>query len=548
MEGALLNNRYRILQTLGIGGCSQTFLALDTYMPSERRCVLKQLRPITQNPRLQQWIDWQFQREAAILEQLGEKNSQIPQLYAYFFEAGQFYLVQEWIDGITLSYKQQQQGKISEQEVREILLSLLPVIDYIHSRNIIHRDIKPENIILRTVDRLPVLIDFGAVQEAMTTLVKNSKNTCFSMGIGTPGYMSPEQIIGCPVYASDLYSLGLTAISLLTGKAPQDLPIDLDTGEILWYHETPHLRTNLAAVIERAVRFYWGDRFSSAQEMLAALQSPPLSITFQLIEKTNNIQKQITTKVANALLPQLIHAQSSTKGVKQEFLPTKTRKNKFSKVLSLCLIAGVEIGVFIVALELLSTNKYFTHNFAFKLTELPSSSLPFLSIKYPQSEPVAVENKMTDEVSHLPKSVTPESQKSLLNMPIFVPGIPEEEIFSALGEPDWRRKGYWANSIAWIYQDIVPEQVDLGYLFDTKTKRLRQTEIALAQSVKLETLQFVLDTLLRGNTPISLKQKSKQIYQYEINVQEFEIDDLKGIIQRNEKNKIYIGIWEADFH
>ena len=279
MTALLLNNRYQILQTLGRGGFGETFLAVDTHMPSARKCVIKQLQPAIEAAPTPVWLQERFQREAAILEELGQNNPQIPQLYAYFSEAENFFLVQEWIEGITLSQKHQQQGDLSEAEVGKILRELLPVLDYIHSRNIIHRDIKPDNIILRSSDGKPVLIDFGIVKEAIATAVNVSAKTPYSAALGTPGYMASEQAAGRPVYSSDLYSLGLTAIFLLTGKTPQYLASDPHTGEILWRKDAPHLHSNLAAVIDRAVRFHPRDRFTSAKEMLAALQTPPEPLT-----------------------------------------------------------------------------------------------------------------------------------------------------------------------------------------------------------------------------------------------------------------------------
>jgi serine/threonine protein kinase, bacterial len=273
MTGTLLNNRYQILQIIGKGGFGETFLALDTHMPSARKCVIKKLQPAIQSSQIPQWLQERFGREAAILEKLGENNPQIPQLYAYFCEGSDFYLVQEWIEGATLSQKHQQQGNFAESDVKEILLDLLPVLDYIHTRRIVHRDIKPDNIILRSRDGKPVLIDFGVMKEAVaTTMLTSNGMTDRSVVLGTPGYMSSEQAAGRPVYSSDLYSLGLTAIFLLTGKTPQHLVTDLNTGELLWRQEVPDLQTNLASVLDRALRFHPRDRYPSAKEMLADLQ------------------------------------------------------------------------------------------------------------------------------------------------------------------------------------------------------------------------------------------------------------------------------------
>jgi serine/threonine-protein kinase len=267
----MLNNRYRVIQELGSGGFGDTFLAEDTQMPSGRRCVIKQLKPVTYNPQIHQLVQQRFQREAAILEDLG-RHSQIPTLYAYFQEDGQFYLVQEWVEGKTLSKKVEQEGRSSESAVRDILKNILPVLNFVHSKRIVHRDIKPDNIILRDADNKPVLIDFGAVRETMGTVVTSQGGTASSIVIGTPGFMPSEQAAGRPVYSSDLYSMGLTAIYLLTGKMPQELETDYRTGEVLWHQDALAVSPSLATVIDRAIQPNARDRYESAKQMLDALQ------------------------------------------------------------------------------------------------------------------------------------------------------------------------------------------------------------------------------------------------------------------------------------
>lgn len=268
----LLNNRYRIIRTLGGGGFGETFLAEDTQIPSNRRCVIKQLRPIQNNPQVYLLVQQRFQREAAILEELGDGSNQIPRLYAYFSENGQFYLVQEYIEGQTLTAKVQQQGFVSESSVKEILTSILPVLDYVHSKGIVHRDIKPDNILIRYADGKPILIDFGAVKETVGTMVTPSGNSTKSIVIGTPGFMPSEQSVGRPMFASDIYSLGLTAIYLLTGKMPQELATDPATGTILWREYALSVTPSFATVLDKAIQFNPGDRYSSVREMLEALQ------------------------------------------------------------------------------------------------------------------------------------------------------------------------------------------------------------------------------------------------------------------------------------
>lgn len=273
MTLTLLNNRYQVLRVLGSGGFGKTFLAEDTQMPSGKRCVIKQLIPVINNPQLYQLIQERFQKEAVVLEELGEHNPQIPRLYAYFSEGGEFYLVQEYIEGQTLREKLQQQGLFNEVTVKEILINILEILEYVHGKGIVHRDIKPENIILRSSDNKPVLIDFGAVKVTMNTEMSPSGNSSQSIVIGTPGFMPMEQIAGRPLFASDLYSLGLTVICLLTGKIPQDLPTDPSMGNILWRHFVPYLNVNFGDILDKAISYNPRDRYLNAREMLTALQT-----------------------------------------------------------------------------------------------------------------------------------------------------------------------------------------------------------------------------------------------------------------------------------
>jgi serine/threonine protein kinase, bacterial len=276
-----LSNRYQVLSVLGDGGFGKTFLVEDTQMPSGRKCVLKQLKLTNDNPQILQMVQERFQREAATLERLGESHDQIPQLYAYFSEGDQFYLVEEWIEGETLTQKVEQQGTLSESMVRSVLMNLLPAIAYIHQKQIVHRDIKPDNIILRKSDFSPVLIDFGAVKETLTTAVNSQGNSTHSIVVGTPGYMPSEQLSGRPVFASDLYSLGLTAIYLLTGKQPQQFDSDPLTGNILWQSYAPNVSAGFAEFLNRSIHLNVSQRFATVQEMLAALTSGVASLPNQ---------------------------------------------------------------------------------------------------------------------------------------------------------------------------------------------------------------------------------------------------------------------------
>jgi serine/threonine-protein kinase len=380
MNQTLLNNRYQILQILGRGGFGETFLAIDTHMPSARKCVIKQLKPSIQAPEIPEWLQERFKREAAVLEELGENHPQIPRLYAYFCEGGKFYLVQEWIEGPTLSQKHQQQGNFSVQAVRTILLYLLPVLDFVHSRRIIHRDIKPDNIILRDSDGKPVLIDFGVMKEAVATVVNLDGTTTYSVILGTPGYMSSEQAAGRPVYASDLYSLGLTAIFLLTGKTPQYLATDANTGELLWRQDLLDGDSHLATVIDRAIHFHPRDRFASAKEMLAALQNKSATSTAATIAVTSQ------AKLGKINARSTIERSGITPSA-----PTESENVWMQWFLGLLLFAGITAGAFAIGY------------YAFSLRS-PSSDSPYDST--PQTFPPISPDTPTPTYTPEPEATT----------------------------------------------------------------------------------------------------------------------------------------------
>lgn len=298
MEGLLLNNRYRILKPLGSGGCGETFLAEDA-LTFNSKCVVKKFKPETTDPSSYQIIKERFQREAAILKKVGEKTGQIPMLYAYLIHDQEFYLVQEWIEGFNLRQKVQRDGVYSEAEVRKILTEILPVMSYIHRQGIIHRDIKPENILMRVTDGKPVLIDFGAVKEIATTILNNQGAMPKTISIGTLGYMALEQMAGQPVFASDIYSLGVTAIYLLTGKNLLEMR-DLGTGKLEWRGFAAPVSNELINILDKATEQMPGNRYQSAEEMLKALGTD--SHVTQLVDSTSNVFLK-TSKLYRTISP-----------------------------------------------------------------------------------------------------------------------------------------------------------------------------------------------------------------------------------------------------
>lgn len=260
----LLRNRYRLIQPIGQGGFGRTYLAEDVDKLNER-CVVKQFTPQSQGTAGLQKAVQLFEQEARRLQELGE-HPQIPTLFAYFEEDKYLYLAQQFIEGRDLSKELGQQGAFSEKQIRELLSDLLPVLKFIHQRQVIHRDIKPENIIRRRSDRQLVLVDFGAAKFASGTAMQRTGTV-----IGSLGYIAPEQSAGKAVFASDIYSLGVTCICLLTGTDPFEL-FDVDEADWVWReHLSSSFSDSLGQVLDKMLELAPKRRYQAVDEVIYAL-------------------------------------------------------------------------------------------------------------------------------------------------------------------------------------------------------------------------------------------------------------------------------------
>ncbi len=271
----LLRGRYRVLHALGQGGFGTTYLSRDEVLPGQPNCVIKQLRPNTSAPHIMQMARELFEREAETLGRIGN-HPQIPRLLDYFESSQEFYLVQEYVSGWTIQQEVKRNGGMGELKVKHFLSEILPMLEYIHSQQVIHRDIKPANLIRRSHDQKLVLIDFGAVKnQIQTTVTGGSENTAFtSYAIGTPGFAPPEQMAMRPVFASDLYALGVTCVYMLTGKPPKDLAYDTMTGEMLWQKHV-NVSNHFARVLSKMLEISVRHRYQTATEVFRDLDLEP---------------------------------------------------------------------------------------------------------------------------------------------------------------------------------------------------------------------------------------------------------------------------------
>ncbi|WP_230966758.1 serine/threonine-protein kinase [Nostoc commune] len=259
-----LRNRFEIVKHLGSGGSGDTYLAVDLDLPGQPHCVVKHFQPKDTNPAVLPIAKSLFDREAEVLYQLGNEHDQIPRLFAHFNEDGDFYLVQEFIDGHALTQEIVPGQRLSENLVLNLLKDILEVLSFVHQNNIIHRDIKPQNLMRRHSDQKIVLIDFGSIKKI------GALGAGLTISVGTPGYMPSEQAKGKPRLCSDIYAVGMIGIQALTGLIPEQLQEDPNTGEVIW-RDKVQVSDVLANILDTMVCDRYSQRYQSAAEALQAL-------------------------------------------------------------------------------------------------------------------------------------------------------------------------------------------------------------------------------------------------------------------------------------
>ncbi|MCS6960082.1 MAG: protein kinase [Pseudanabaenaceae cyanobacterium SKYGB_i_bin29] len=260
----LLKERYRAVKVLGQGGFGRTYLAIDQDRLNAS-CVIKQFLPQVQGTGALQKATELFYQEAIRLNDLGV-HPQIPDLLAFFTQDKRQYLVQEFVPGMNLQKLLERHGNFTEAEIWAILRDILPILEFVHERQVIHRDIKPENIIRRQGDNKLFLIDFGVAK-----LLTDPQRVITGTSIGTSGYVPIEQMSEGKAYpASDIYSLGVTCFHLLTGVSPYSLFIKRGYSWLqTWQDYVPaDVTPRLIQVLDRMMQERRQDRYSTATEAL----------------------------------------------------------------------------------------------------------------------------------------------------------------------------------------------------------------------------------------------------------------------------------------
>ncbi|MFN3927328.1 MAG: protein kinase domain-containing protein [Pseudanabaenaceae cyanobacterium] len=429
--GTVLRRRYRILRVLGSGGFGDTYLAEDTDLPGHPKCVVKQLRPKDDDPEVFRVAKALFEREAEYLYKIGNLHPDIPDLYAHFTEGGEFYLVQEYIEGENLANELPPGKTLTEGETIRLLLDILEVLSFVHQQNVIHRDIKLSNLIRRKSNGKIVLIDFGAVKDVSGIHSTPQGLTNMTVGIGSPGYMPSEQAQGKPKLSSDVYAVGMIGIQALTGIPPASLPEDPNTGELLWQNLVS-VSPKLAEILKKMTHYHFGQRYPSAIEALAALRALVAETDNQPTQLFNSPEPTIfnppprpqpVPATAYQPVPQTVHLSNST-----------TTSQPTNPVIFLSVLVGIAALAGSVVWWLMQSNQRTPAPSTPVVETVPST--PIVTSPTPESPSVNVPEVKVPDVE-VPEVKVPNLASPTPTLPAFYGAIARS--------PKTGDKGYAAN-------------------------------------------------------------------------------------------------------
>lgn len=264
--GDMLQDRYRIVGTLGVGGFSSVYQARDMRFSNVTKlCAIKEMVISAPDPNIRELTIKSFEREASMLAMLD--HPAIPDISDYFTEGDRSYLVIDLIRGKDLEIWLEEQKEYLDQETAlEWMVQLCDVLSHLHHQKpqpIVFRDMKPSNIMLDQYERIRI-IDFGIAKLFET----DRKGTM----IGTEGYSPPEQYRGQATPAGDIYALGATFHHLLTKQDPRLEP-PFTFAERPIHAVNPHVTPEFEAVLMRCLSYDPKDRYTDASDLLETLKA-----------------------------------------------------------------------------------------------------------------------------------------------------------------------------------------------------------------------------------------------------------------------------------
>ncbi|WP_421655399.1 serine/threonine protein kinase [Leptothermofonsia sp. ETS-13] len=293
-SGTLLDNRYRVVGMAKRGNLGQTYLVRDQKQLNAL-CVLKEFIPNQQDPAVVDTLLQLFHQEASPLYEL--RHPQLPRPRAMLVQGNRLYWIREYVEGksynVILDSRKAQGQPFSEAEVIHLMMKVLPVLSYLHSKGIVHGNLTLDTLILRQQDQLPVLINYGLVRDLVVRLQLHPVKP--ETALGTWGYIPPEKISDGQVYpCSDLYSLGVVSIALLTGKSPEEL-YNQKTKSFEW-ESLVNINPKFARILRQMLETRPQKRFASANQVMQALE--PLEASAPQMTELSSVPPPVVSSSA----------------------------------------------------------------------------------------------------------------------------------------------------------------------------------------------------------------------------------------------------------
>lgn len=560
----LQDGKYTLEEEIGRGGFGVTFRAIHHYL--NQAVVIKTLNEsLHRHPNFSEF-QRKFQDEARRLALCIHPN--IVRVSDFFTEAGVPYMVMEYIPGQTLEAIVFPNHPLPEAAAIHYIRQVGAALRVVHHNGLLHRDVKPENIILRQGTQEVVLIDFGIAREFTPGLTQTHTS------LTSAGYAPIEQYIPQErrTPATDVYGLAATLYALLTAQVPvasilrvrEEVPLRSRSESYPSRMRSPRdLQPDLSPAVDQAVirgvAVEARHRPASVDEWLSLL--PDLHSPRPVVADRSEVYTGETVSIAPRHPSQHDSATSATPS--PEVIQPARRSGSRSVILAVGAIATL-IAAAIATISLRSrqpepvaqpgstTTGDNTTATVQMATAPPSGSQPAPAVETPKqrtpepiSQPVEPEQPSPKPPQEQPAQAQrePSQQSGVQGFPI---GTSQSNIEAVLGSPDGRSVGYWPNTRSVLYR--LPNQVDLGYSVDRTSGQVRQTEVSFPQSVSSQEMLATLNGMVGGGAAAEIRQGLQRVHQRQSNRHSFTTGGLEGVIERNDKDRIYIGVWDADLH
>ncbi|MEM8808025.1 MAG: D-alanyl-D-alanine carboxypeptidase family protein [Cyanobacteria bacterium P01_G01_bin.38] len=402
MTQSTLIQHYEVIKVLSQQPLETVYLVNDSQATHRARCVLYAFACPYAN------LVKHFERAARELRQLGE-HAHIPQVLAFWHEAGKFYVVREWVEGHRLSEEITPNKRLSESYVIKLLQDALEILTFVHKHRYAHQNLQPSSLIRQNSTGKLFLSDFGAIRRLSASKISAEGQLTSPVVAGNPDYIAPEQQYGEPVLASDLYSLGLIAIAALTGQSPSNLPRDPVSAQVRW-RERVTASQSLITFLDRLLQPEPSARFPTAR---AAWES--LGVMHTKLRVAND-SKMATVPVAPGRRRRAVSqspSQSTQSPTRSLTIPPRYLRRLFIGSLLGLLTLGISVKSFQWGSYQIFLMQQKVQDWQ---SSLPSFSLPSLSLPRRQGYPEASAKDLTNLLEDGSIQLQPSAAKAFWQM------------------------------------------------------------------------------------------------------------------------------------